>query len=139
MATTTTRTRSRRKREVGTWRCSVCGSAENLYGCAVAIVFGRLEGADDIRPERIEPTELCSGSIECRIHQGTAEVERWDGRRWVRWHECEKCDGKGSTHAPWNVRETVTCGECNGHGGWWPGVDVQTGVSPVTWAHVAES
>lgn len=130
MSSPQARKRSPHKREVGAWRCSDCGDAEHLYGCAVAIVFGRVEGSDDISVDRVEPTELCGGSIECRIHQGTAEVERWDGRRWVRWHVCEECDGKGSRISPRDVRETVTCGRCHGHGGWWPGVVAQAGAGP---------
>lgn len=133
MSTLKARRSIRQKREIGTWRCSACGDAQNLYGCAVAIVFGRVEGPELLSEDDTEQTELCAGSIECRVHQGTAEVERWDGGRWVTWQGCEGCDGTGRTHASWDVRETATCQDCRGHGGRWPGIGSARGVAPVTW------
>jgi len=112
------------KREKGDWRCVGCGDASQVYACAEAIVFGWIDGPELVTEDDTEQIGLCAGSIECRVHQGTEELERWDGERWVRWHSCEDCEGRGSERNPRVVFSDVrlTCRRCFGDGGWWPGI-----------------
>jgi hypothetical protein len=118
---------ARKKREIGEWRCSACGDATEVYACAVAIVFGRIDGPELVTEDDTEQTELCAGSEECRVHQNTEPLERWNGKRWVRWQDCPECEGTGRRRNPYNVRVEIPCRRCFALGGWWPGITKNPG------------
>jgi hypothetical protein len=107
----------------GEWRCVGCGDGKQLYACAEAIVFGRIDGPESVTEDHSEQVGLCGGSIECRVHQQTEELERWDGRRWVRFVECDRCEGRGAETNPRAVfGDRIRCSGCGGLGGRWPGL-----------------
>lgn len=110
--------------KVGEWRCAGCGNRDHVTACAEAIVFGTVDGPEEVTEDDTEQVGLCGGSVECRVHQGTEPLERWDGEHWVRWHPCEECEGTGAVTNPREVfsRVRLTCRRCFGQGGWWPGL-----------------
>lgn len=108
--------------ESGSWRCAGCGHGKEIYACAEAIVSGQLEGAELVTEDSVEQVGLCGGSEECRVHQSTEPLERWNGEEWVQWVTCDACEGRGQVKARWDVRIDTGCSRCAGAGGHWPGL-----------------
>lgn len=109
--------------EKGMYRCFGCGDAKQLYGCAEAIIYGRVDGPESVTLDDEEQIGLCAGSIECVVHHSTEPLQRFDGYRWVAWITCEDCMGRGVTLDLWYGRGAQRpCVVCKGRGGWWPGL-----------------
>lgn len=108
---------------LGAWRCVGCGDASQLFACAEAIVFGRIDSPESVTEDSIDQIGLCGGSIECRVHQQTEPLERWDGERWARFETCKRCEGSGGEPNPRNFfAGRIRCRHCGGLGGHWPGL-----------------
>jgi len=105
----------------GEWRCSACGHGEHLCGCAIAVVYGRLEANGELTEDHVTQDGLFEDSVECIVHQSTAPLERWIAGAWCRFQRCEKCDGRGETQRPreFGGYSRHFCRPCNGRGGHW--------------------